>query len=137
MRAVAASTMRTGPLRQPIFVALVQITLLTGASLFGVAQAFSTAPTPRAKSQRFATKSPDVNIKSSGTMTQKYTDQELKEALGSLLEDSKDPTYDARHIFGFEDDNHNMSMLQIITATRILDYREILVSTLFNGEELV
>jgi hypothetical protein len=137
MRALAAPTMTRGRLRQPFFLALVQITVLTGVSLFGVAQAFSTAATSRDKAQLSATKSPDIHTKSSGSMTQEYTDQELKEALGSLLEGSKDPAYDARHIFGYGDDNHNMSMLQRITATRILDYREIMVRTLLEGEEIV
>jgi indole-3-glycerol phosphate synthase/phosphoribosylanthranilate isomerase len=52
-----------------------------------------------------------------------YSDTELKNALDSLLEGSTDPSLDARHIFGYNDVTHNLSMLQTITATRILDYQ--------------
>jgi len=58
-----------------------------------------------------------------------YTPEELKEALYSLLEDSSDPAHDGRHLFGFEDyPNHELSKLQSITATRILDYQRYLGS---------
>jgi indole-3-glycerol phosphate synthase/phosphoribosylanthranilate isomerase len=50
-----------------------------------------------------------------------YSDIELKNALESLLEGSTDASFDARHIFGYNDAAHNLSMLQTITATRILD----------------
>jgi indole-3-glycerol phosphate synthase/phosphoribosylanthranilate isomerase len=55
-----------------------------------------------------------------------YSDTELKNALESLLEGSTDPSFDARHIFGYSDESHNLSMLQTITATRILDYQVML-----------
>jgi indole-3-glycerol phosphate synthase len=51
-----------------------------------------------------------------------YSEEELKKALDSLLQGSEDPSVDARHWFGHDDPNHKLSMLQTITATRILDY---------------
>lgn len=58
-----------------------------------------------------------------------YSAEELKEALYSLLEGSSDPAHDGRHLFGFEDyPNHELSKLQSITATRILDYQNYLES---------
>ena len=52
-----------------------------------------------------------------------YTDAELLQALDGLLQGSANPSHDARHIFGYQDDNHKLSMLQRITATRVLDYQ--------------
>jgi hypothetical protein len=52
-----------------------------------------------------------------------YTDAALQAALDGLLEGSEDPAHDARHIFGYNDPQHKLSMLQRITATRILDYQ--------------
>ena len=60
-------------------------------------------------------------------MSKDYTNAELKGALDSLLENSQDADYDARHIFGHGQADHKLSMLQIITATRILDYNDIMV----------
>jgi len=58
-----------------------------------------------------------------------YSNEELKDALHSLLESSSDPAHDGRHLFGFEDyENHELSKLQSITATRILDYDRYLAS---------
>ena len=61
-----------------------------------------------------------------------YTQQELKAALDSLLADSSDPATDGRHLFGYQngvqDPNHELSKLQAITATRILDYERYLKS---------
>ena len=57
-----------------------------------------------------------------------YTEEQLKGALDGLLEDSDDPSFDGRHLFGFQDPNHKLSKLQAITATRILDYESYLVS---------
>lgn len=58
-----------------------------------------------------------------------YSPEELKEAMHNLLEGSSDPTHDSRHLFGFEDyANHELSKLQSITATRILDYQHYLGS---------
>ena len=51
-----------------------------------------------------------------------YTDQELLAALSSLLDDSDNPDFDARHIYGYGDPNHTISMLQRVTATVLLDY---------------
>ena len=56
-----------------------------------------------------------------------YTNEQLRAALDSLLEGSSDPSFDGRHLFGFNDPNHTLSKLQTITATRILDYETILV----------
>jgi anthranilate synthase/indole-3-glycerol phosphate synthase/phosphoribosylanthranilate isomerase len=56
--------------------------------------------------------------------TAPYTDTQLAQALESLLEGSTQPAHDARHIFGYGDATHELSMLQRITATRILDYRD-------------
>jgi indole-3-glycerol phosphate synthase/phosphoribosylanthranilate isomerase len=54
-----------------------------------------------------------------------YNDEELQVALDSLLVDSVDPDFDARHIFGSGEakNNRQLSMLQRITATVILDYQ--------------
>jgi hypothetical protein len=152
------STMTRGLLTQSFFLAFVvpiTITVLTGASqLFGGAQAFSiqvpvlVSSPSRVKALQglLATKSTD-NIDSqqqhkssnsrgsSMTKEEQYSEQELKEAMGSLLADSDDPIYDARHIFGYQDDYINLSMLQRITATRILDYRKIMVSAFIKGRK--
>ena len=50
-----------------------------------------------------------------------YSKEEQLKALDSLLQGSDDPDFDGRHLFGYKDSNHEPSMLQIITATRILD----------------
>mmetsp|Transcript_24856 Transcript_24856/g.68523 ORF Transcript_24856/g.68523 Transcript_24856/m.68523 type:complete len:671 (-) Transcript_24856:1180-3192(-) len=58
-----------------------------------------------------------------------YSKEQLKEALYNLLDGSSDPARDGRHLFGFEDyANHELSKLQSITATRILDYQRYLES---------
>ena len=58
-----------------------------------------------------------------------YSEQELKDALYSLLEGSSDPSHDGRHLFGFDDyASHELSKLQSITATRVLDYQRYLSS---------
>lgn len=59
-----------------------------------------------------------------------YTPSQLKEALDSLNRGSLDPSFDARHIYGYGDDNHKLSMLQIVTATTLLDHRAKMVSPL-------
>lgn len=55
-----------------------------------------------------------------------YTPEQLKAALDGLLEGSSDPAFDGRHLFGYtngvQNPNHELSKLQAITATRILDY---------------
>ena len=56
-----------------------------------------------------------------------YTPSQLKEALDSLNQGSSDPSFDARHIYGYGDEDHKLSMLQIITATTLLDHRAKLV----------
>jgi hypothetical protein len=57
-----------------------------------------------------------------------YSEEQLKAALDGLLEGSSDPAFDGRHLFGTGDPNHELSKLQSITATRILDYQAFLVS---------
>ena len=59
---------------------------------------------------------------------QDYTNEQLQKALSSMLDDSSNIDYDARHIFGHGQPDHQLSKLQIITATRILDYQEYMVS---------
>ena len=68
--------------------------------------------------------------KPKGMVESEYAPNELKEALQSMLKDSQDPDYDARHIFGHGEADHELSMLQIITATRILDYQRIMVRSI-------
>jgi hypothetical protein len=74
-----------------------------------------------------------------------HTDQELKDALASLAtiipEDIND---DCQHIHGFEHtasaasttfsfkEDHELSMLQTITARRVLDYNALLVCFLYS-----
>jgi len=76
-----------------------------------------------------ATKAPQQETQS-GSMSPNYSNEELKEALDSMLKDSTNREYDARHIFGHGKPDHELSMLQIITATRILDYRDLMVGML-------
>jgi hypothetical protein len=56
-----------------------------------------------------------------------YSPSQLKDALASLNNGSSNPDYDSRHIYGYKDPNHKLSMLQTITANTILDYEEIMV----------
>lgn len=60
-------------------------------------------------------------------MESSYSPAQLKDALASLNNGSNNPDYDSRHIYGYNDPNHKLSMLQTITANTILDYREIMV----------
>ena len=60
-------------------------------------------------------------------MESSYSPAQLKDALDSLNDGSSNPDFDARHIYGYKDPNHKLSMLQTITANTILDYREIMV----------
>ena len=57
--------------------------------------------------------------------TVRYSPDELRDALNSLLDDSEDPGFDARHIFGYGK-QEKLSKLQEITATVILDYQRYL-----------
>lgn len=56
-----------------------------------------------------------------------YTEEQLKGALDSLMEGSTNPSFDGRHLYGFQDPNSKLSKLQTITATRALDYDRYLV----------
>lgn len=62
---------------------------------------------------------------------QDYSKAELKSALESLLLDSDEPLNDARHIHGHGNENHELSMLQTITATVFLDYQTYMVRLYF------
>jgi len=64
-----------------------------------------------------------------------YTEEQLKDALDSLLQGSSDPAFDGRHLFGFGDPNHKLSKLQAITATRILDYENYMAGPDVPSEE--
>lgn len=79
-----------------------------------------------------ATSKADTDTTGSDTMMKVaakdcYSPAQLKEALNSLLSDSEDPAFDGRHMFGYGDDNHELSMLQTITATVVLDYETYMV----------
>lgn len=71
---------------------------------------------------------PDTTSTTTASSYPEYTEEQLKGALDGLLEDSKDKSFDGRHLFGFQDPDHKLSKLQAITATRILDYETYLVS---------
>jgi hypothetical protein len=58
---------------------------------------------------------------------QNYSERQLKDALESLLEGSSNTAHDGTHIYGYGDESHTLSMLQTITATRILDYTAYMV----------
>lgn len=51
-------------------------------------------------------------------MSNEYSENQMKAALASL----SDGPNDSSHIYGNGDEEHKLSMLQTITATRILDY---------------
>jgi hypothetical protein len=56
-----------------------------------------------------------------------YTAEQLKDALASLSVTGGASA--SQHIYGYGDPNHELSMLQKVTATRILDYQKLMVST--------
>jgi len=57
-----------------------------------------------------------------------YTDKQLQDALNSFYGGS-DNSPNCKHIFGYNNPNHELSMLQKITATTILDYNTKLSSS--------
>ena len=65
-----------------------------------------------------------------------YSKEQLKAALDSLLADSDNPSFDSRHIFGYGYgvEDHQLSMLQTITATVLLDYQEYMVRSIKKHE---
>lgn len=84
--------------------------------------------TTKGSTNSVTTESDDMN---GGSIYPTYSKEELKEALYGLLNDSQNPVHDGRHLFGFDDyTNHELSKLQSITATRILDYNRYL-----NGDD--
>jgi hypothetical protein len=98
---------------------------LIGVLFLAGADSFSPSSTAHKNIiQLSATKAPDS---APSTMAKDYTNEELQGALDSMLEGSTNADYDARHIFGYGQSDHKLSMLQIITATRILDYKDMMV----------
>jgi anthranilate synthase/indole-3-glycerol phosphate synthase/phosphoribosylanthranilate isomerase len=81
----------------------------------------------------FATQSPDSSTQHQTVkrkmLQPEYSKEQLKEALNSLLADSDNPSFDARHIYGYGygAQDHQLSMLQTITATVLLDYQNYMV----------
>mmetsp|Transcript_19750 Transcript_19750/g.45085 ORF Transcript_19750/g.45085 Transcript_19750/m.45085 type:complete len:683 (-) Transcript_19750:703-2751(-) len=76
------------------------------------------------------TEATDSSMSEQASEYEQYSPEELKDALYSLLDGSSDPAHDGRHLFGFKDyPNHELSKLQSITATRILDYQRYLQSS--------
>lgn len=55
------------------------------------------------------------------------TEQMEREAINSLHRSSEDRKASSHHILGDGDESHKLSMLQKITAKRILDYKMIFV----------
>lgn len=98
---------------------LLLLSLLVASSV-----SFVVTTTPTRPSSFLAVASQESKMK----QQEAYTDQELLGALNGLLDDSADKDFDARHIYGYGDESHTLSMLQTITATRELDYREYMVS---------
>ncbi|KAL7575941.1 hypothetical protein ACA910_000737 [Epithemia clementina (nom. ined.)] len=54
-----------------------------------------------------------------------YSKADQWEALNALLKGSNDPEFDARHIYGYGTVDHEPSMLQTVTATRLLDFQKL------------
>ena len=135
---------------------MVNFVALTTAALFSsICQCTAWSSSPKVPSphpnnngvrnyRKSATTLQSTTEKKSSTSTQsmseypEYSKEELKDALYSLLEGSSDPAHDGRHLFGFEDyPNHELSKLQSITATRILDYERYLKSDEKIPEEIL
>ena len=62
-----------------------------------------------------------INMTPTTTDRPQYTNEQLQDALNNLY-GGPDNASNCSHIYGYNDPNHEMSMLQIITATQILDY---------------
>lgn len=133
------------------FVALTTVALLLSICQCSAWSSSPKVPSPQRNNnsvrnyyRNSATSLHSTTEKTSGTSTEsmseypEYTKEELKDALYSLLEGSSDPVHDGRHLFGFEDyPNHELSKLQSITATRILDYERYLKSDEKVPEEIL
>jgi len=89
---------------------------------FAGAFGFSIQPHGNVGSPRFSTSAP-VSDSATAETWATYGEEDLKGALHSLLDDSNDPSFDARHIFGHNEPDQPLSKLQEITATVILDYQ--------------
>ena len=113
-------------------IAVVVLALLCASVSSFSSTTFGSSQTRSLSSLNSSTKSKvDETMEQSSDTNNKfptYTDAQLKAALDGLLEGSKDPAFDGRHLFGFNDPDHQLSKLQSITATRILDYETFLVS---------
>lgn len=102
-------------------------------ALFPFASAFVSVPqhsktaVAAMATQLTATVAPSDDVTTSAPPS--YTDVELQRALDSLWQDAANPDYEARHIFGYRDPAHKLSMLQRISATRILDYHRRMAAT--------
>lgn len=123
----------------PISVSSVRVGFITASSDFAASQLQlqSQPQTQRAGKSSpplFATQSPDSTTQDQTPkqqmIQQEYSKEQLKAALDSLLADSDNPSFDARHIYGYGygAEDHQLSMLQTITATVLLDYQNYMVS---------
>ena len=95
--------------------------VLRWSLLFVICSAFTSVhPTnPSFSSRLFSTTESSQRM----MVQTEYTERQLKDALDSLVENK----LGAKHIYGYEDASHTLSMLQTITATRILDYAAFMV----------
>eukprot|EP00934_Nitzschia_sp_Nitz4_P008174 Nitzschia sp. Nitz4//scaffold81_size91200//40190//42266//NITZ4_004987-RA/size91200-snap-gene-0.23-mRNA-1//1//CDS//3329558713//8164//frame0 len=80
-------------------------------------------------------RSVSFSMAATNPVTSEYTEDQLKGALDRLLDGSSDPSYDGRHLYGFNDPSHKLSKLQAITATRMLDYETLLADPSTPTEE--
>ncbi|KAI2511939.1 N-(5'phosphoribosyl)anthranilate (PRA) isomerase [Fragilaria crotonensis] len=130
----------------PISVSSVRVGIITASSDFAASQLQlrSQTRTQRAGKRSpplFATQSPDSTTQDQTPKQQmiqhEYSKEQLKAALDSLLADSDNPSFDARHIYGYGygAEDHQLSMLQTITATVLLDYQNYMNFTSFPSQE--
>jgi hypothetical protein len=94
--------------------------VLRWSLLLVICSAFIIKPTtPSFSSRLFSTAETSQRM----MIQTEYTELQLKDALDSLAENK----LDAQHIYGYGEASHTLSMLQTITATRILDYATYMV----------
>lgn len=98
--------------------------------VIGSVSCFVTSPSTPYQTSLKATRAPEEVKKA---MESAYPTDQLTDALNSLNDGSSNPDYDSRHIYGYKDPDHKLSMLQTITATTILDYQKIMVRASFCG----
>jgi anthranilate synthase/indole-3-glycerol phosphate synthase/phosphoribosylanthranilate isomerase len=126
MHYVAAQHLLTTSSNQPA--TMIMINLLACCYSLVLLSPFSQAFAPTVHRPKRVTRTVSATRSSTDEPTMKHMDDhyspsQQKAALDSLLADSGNPLCDGRHIFGFGMDDHNLSTLQTITATRILDYQ--------------